>query len=122
MRLVAAIAAIALAGCVTPSIPIPPPDPARMTFHLSGTTDTTAVLTYPPTDSYRDGIAYVYNRKTGMGVIQNCNADGSIGPTPPTPAKINDEIVVSVQVGNQTESSCIVLREGTQDPTQYCGF
>jgi hypothetical protein len=43
-----AIVLSVLVGCITPSIPIPPPDPAQMTFHLTGNVGTTtAVLTYP---------------------------------------------------------------------------
>ncbi len=122
MRRFSVIVALGLAGCVTPSIPIPPPDPAMMSFHLTTVgTSTTAVLMYPATDAYKNGIAYVYNRSLGTGVIQACHPDGSIGPTEPTPASLGDNIVVSVQVGDQTESSCIVLQEGAQDPTHYCG-
>lgn len=123
MRRLLAIAAIALGlvGCVTPSIPIPPPDPAKMTFHLSVVdTNSFAAFTYPPTSAYVGGIAYVFDRNKGEGVIQTCAGDGSIGPTQPFPAEANDNVVVTVQLGDQTESTCIVLREGTQDPTTYC--
>jgi hypothetical protein len=111
------------AGCITPSIPIPPPDPAQMDFHLT-TIDpmtSTAVLTYPQNDTYRGGVAFLYNRFKHQGVIQDVNPSGSIGPTPPMPAVLGDEVVVSVQVNDQTISSCVVLREGAQDPTTYCG-
>jgi hypothetical protein len=125
MRLVAVMSCfglLGLAGCVTPSIPIPPPDPSMMTFHITTVgTNATAVLTYPATDAYRGGVAFVYNRNLGAGIIQRCNTDGSIGPTQPTTAKAGDEMVVSVQVGDQTESTCIVLQEGVQNPTAYCG-
>jgi len=110
------------AGCVTPSIPIPPPDPAAMEFHLTVVdTSSTAVLTYPPTESYRGGVAYVYNRDLGVGVIQDVNPDGSVGPTPPVAAMLGNNVVFSVTSGEQTVSTCIVLREGAQDPTRYCG-
>ena len=112
---------LVLAGCVTPSIPIPPPDPAKMTFQITVTgTDSSAVFNYPPTTDYKGGIAYLYNQNLGAGIIQNCNNDGSIGPTAPMRATAGDQIVVSVQVGQQTDSSCIVLRDGAQDPTTYC--
>src|SRR5205823_14978928 len=90
---------IVLAGCVTPSIPIPPPEPSKMDFHLSATgVDSTAVFNYRPTSQYKGGIAYLYNQTVGLGIIQNCNADGSIGPTVPMKAKLADQIIVSVQV------------------------
>ena len=78
------------------------------------------MFSYGPTTSYVGGIAYVYNQTKGQGVIQNCGPDGSIGPTQPFPAEAANQVVVTVQVCDQTESSCIVLREGTQDPTTYC--
>jgi hypothetical protein len=122
MRRLAAIAALGLfVGCVTPSIPIPPPDPARMTFHLTITgTDTTAVFSYPPTAGYVGGVAYIYDQAKGVGVIQACAPDGSIGPTQPFVAAAGNQVQVSVQIADQTQSTCIVLREGTQDPTTYC--
>lgn len=110
-----------LAGCVTPSIPIPPPDPAQMVFDV--TTDpmgtiTSASLTYPPTDAYEGGVAYVYNQSTGHGTIDVVNADGSIGPTGPLPATAGDRLVISVENSDQTVSTCVLLREGT--PSSYC--
>jgi hypothetical protein len=122
MRCLATIAVlVGLAGCVTPSIPIPPPDPAKMTFHLSIVdTKSVAVFQYGPDQSYIGGVAYVYNLTKGNGVIQNCNPDGSVGPTLPFPAEAGNQVEVSVQTGTQTQSTCIVLREGSPDPTQYC--
>jgi hypothetical protein len=119
MRRLAVIAIVAgLAGCVTPSIPIPPPDPAKMTFHISMIGR--AVFTYPPTSAYVGGTAYIYDRTKGLGVIQDCGTDGSIGPTQEFPAALGDNVVVTVQVGEQAESQCIVLQEGLQNPTVYC--
>jgi len=116
------VLAVAAQGCVTPSIPIPPPDPSKMEFTVTvnGTASTT-VMSYPETSYYRGGIAYLYNRFQHAGVIQDVNANGSIGPTPPMAAALGDEIVVTVQLDTQSESSCIVLRNGVQDPTTYCG-
>jgi hypothetical protein len=112
---------LGLAGCVTPSIPIPPPDPSKMTFTLSGDPGAqTTSLVYPANATYVGGVAYVYNQAKGVGVIQAVNANGSIGPTPPVAAMLGDQIVVSVENDEQTVSQCIVLREGVQDPTSYC--
>lgn len=121
MRRLAVIALLGLVGCVTPSIPIPPPDPSAMTFVVA-TDDqgaiTSASLTYPPTVSYDGGVVYVFNRSKGVGVIQAVNADGSIGPTPPVAAMLNDQLVISVENDDQTVSACVLLREGT--PSSYC--
>ena len=118
-RLAVIVAVVGLAGCVTPSIPIPPPDPSAMTVQLSAV-DGTAVMQYPPTNAYEGGTAYVFNRAKGVGVIQQCAPDGSIGPTLAFPAAAGDNVILSVEVGSETVSTCVVLREGTQDPTSYC--
>lgn len=124
MRRLSAIALVCLvgiAGCVTPSIPIPPPEPAKMTFTV--TTDpmgeiTSASFAYPPTLSYQGGVAYVYNRDRGLGVIQAVNPDGSVGPTPAVAAGLNERIVISIENDDQTVSTCVLLREGA--PSSYC--
>jgi hypothetical protein len=121
MRRLALIALLGLAGCVTPSIPIPPPDPSLMTFTV--TTDpngvvTSASLEYPETVAYIGGIVYVYNRSIGHGIIEPVKANGKIGPTTPVAASIGDQIVVSVENEDQTVSTCVLLREGT--PASYC--
>jgi hypothetical protein len=121
MRRLALIVLLGFAGCVTPSIPIPPPDPAMMTFTVTTDTNgaiTSASLTYPPQVNYIGGVAYVYNRSIGQGVIQAVNANGSIGPTAPVAASLNDQLVISVENDEQTVSTCVVLKEGA--PSGYC--
>ena len=110
-----------IAGCVTPSIPIPPPDPVRMTFQV--TTDPSGAITatsfsYPPVENYKGGVAYVYNRSIGEGTIQAVKGDGSIGPTPPIAATLNHQIVITVENDEQTVSTCVLLKEGA--PSSYC--
>lgn len=110
------VVGVGLAGCVTPSIPIPPPDPAAMTFDV--TTDptsgaiTSASLTYPPTVTYVGGVVYVFNRSIGQGIIETVKPDGSIGPTAPVAATENDQLVISIENDDQTVSTCVVLRAG----------
>ncbi|HUS29904.1 MAG TPA: hypothetical protein VMZ53_15470 [Kofleriaceae bacterium] len=121
MRLVAAFALIGLVGCVTPSIPIPPPDPSKMAFTVETDPNglvTSASLSYPATDSYKGGVAYVYNRTLGHGVIEQVNADGSVGPTAPVVATTGNQIVFSVEHDEQTVSTCVLLKDGA--PTSYC--
>ena len=121
MRRLALIALLGLAGCVTPSIPIPPPDPSLMSFTVSVDGQgaiTGASFEYPPTVSYVGGVAYVYNRTIGVGAIKAVNPNGSIGPTPIVPGAENDQFVISVENDEQTVSTCVLLREGT--PSSYC--
>lgn len=121
MRAVLAFVLVGLVGCVTPSIPIPPPDPSKMEFTV--TTDpngtvTAASLMYPATDSYKGGVAYVYNRSLGHGVIEAVNADGSVGPTAAVAATSGNQIVFSIENDQQTVSTCVLLKDGS--PTSYC--
>jgi len=113
---------LAFAGCVTPSIPIPPPDPAMMTFVVTvENQDSTATFSYPSKADYGDAIVYVFNRDQGVGIIEQARADGSVGPTRPVNGRVNEQIVVSFQLEDQTVSRCIRLRDGQQDPNNYCG-
>lgn len=123
-RLVVILALACIAGCVTPSIPIPPPDPGEMDFEITVQPDgsSTAVLTYPADGNYAGGVVYVQNHDTGLGVFQNINADDSIGPTQPLPAKVGNQVVVTIEAAVQTVSRCVVLRQGQQDPNTYCNF
>jgi len=121
-RLVLLIGLAVVRGCITPSIPIPPPDPAKMVFAVDGVggSNSTAVFTYPPDVNYQEALVFVFNRDRGTGVIQQANDDGSVGPTPPIMAAIDEQIVVTFQRDDQTVSTCIRLRNGNQDPTNYC--
>jgi hypothetical protein len=114
---------LAIAGCITPSIPIPPPDPSKMDFTITvQDTNSFASLTYPPDHNYAGGTVYVFNHNTGMGVFQDVNADNSIGPTQLLKAAVGNQIEVTVQAAAETVSRCIVLRAGTQDPNTYCSL
>ncbi|HEX7838109.1 MAG TPA: hypothetical protein VF469_11630 [Kofleriaceae bacterium] len=108
-------------GCITPSIPIPPPDPALMTFVVTGDgAGSTATFTYPADINYRESIVFVYNRDRGLGIIEATRPDGSVGPTQPVKAAVGDQIVVSFQREDQTVSTCVRLRNGMQSATDYC--
>lgn len=122
MRLLISILALAaLGGCITPSIPIPPPDPAKMTFEVTVQGPlSTATFAYPPDVNYVDAVAFIFNRDRGVGVIEAARPDGSVGPTVPLAAAVGEQIIVSFQRDDQTVSTCIRLREGAQDPNDYC--
>lgn len=120
-RLCSILVLAVLGGCITPSIPIPPPDPGKMTFALKVEgTDSTATFSYPANINYVDSIVFVFNRDRGSGVIQRARDDGSVGPTAPLAAGVGDQIVVSFQRQDQTASTCIRLRDGAQNATDYC--
>ncbi len=114
--------ALAVQSCITPSIPIPPPDPSQMTFQLQGDVgNTSASFSYPANVNYEDSVVFVFNRTKGIGVIETARGDGSVGPTAPVRADIADEMVISFQREDQTVSTCIKLREGPQSGNPPCG-
>ncbi len=122
MRRLVVIALVSLAGCVTPSIPIPPPDPSQMTVQITppdSTSTGTGVMSYPSNDLYEAGTAYVFNDTVGSGVIQRISDDGSF-TTQPFPAVVGNQVVVSITTNQQTVSTCVVLRDGQQSGTDYC--
>src|SRR3954470_13337274 len=102
---------LAFAGCIPPSIPIPPPDPARMEFHLSGdAANHQASFSYPPDVNYIDSVVFIYNRDLGVGIIENAHPDGSVGPTAGVRAEVGHQVVISFQRDDQTVSTCVRLR------------
>jgi hypothetical protein len=127
MRLPVAIAGVLagllLGGCITPSIPIPPPDPVLMTFMVMGDgANSTATFSYPADHNYVGSIVFVYNRDRGLGIIEATRPDGSVGPTQPVRAAIGEQIVVTFQREDQTVSTCVRLRNGTQSSADYCSL
>jgi hypothetical protein len=117
MRTVVAIVVLvcALAGCVTPSIPIPPPDPQQMMFELDVDAGQ-GTFEYPPNSNYGDAIVYIYNRTVGEGIIATARADGSVGPTGPFPARLDDEIAVTFESDAQVAGTCVVLTSSGPRP------
>jgi hypothetical protein len=105
------------AGCVTPSIPVPPPDAQRMDFMVD-TTGGTASFSYPATTNYIGATVYVFDRNRGKGIIDTARADGSVGPTDPFAASVGDEIDITFQLDLQSSSLCVLLSEGA--PSSFC--
>jgi hypothetical protein len=109
------------AGCVSPTIPIPPPEPQAMVFTDEGATapDTWTFAYDPDTDTYADGIFYVFNRDLGAGVIHIAEPDGSLAPVQINGVE-DDEIVVTVELEGQLGSTCVRLGAGRSDPSRRC--
>lgn len=115
----AALAALLGAGCVTPSIPIPPPEAELMTFAID-TTAGTASFSYDSEPSYADAIVYVFNRTLGSGIITTARPDGSVGPTQPFPAAPTQSIRITFETDEITVGACVVIQaDGTAAP--FCG-
>ena len=116
--LLCAVLAAAVA-CITPSIPIPPPDQDAMTFELDAAAGT-ATFSYEPTDVFAGAVVYIFNRDAGRGVIETARADGSVGPSAPLPATAGDQMVVTFDVDGEATSTCVVLDAEGVDASAVC--
>lgn len=116
---VLAVGAIRAAGCITPSIPIPPPDADRMVFEVDVDLGS-ATFVYEGDELFADAIVHVFNRDAGVGVIATADGNGAVGPTAPFPAALGDQIAVTFETEEYVVSTCVILREGTPDGTQVC--
>jgi hypothetical protein len=96
---VAVAMALGVAGCITPSIPIPPPDPELMTFALAGDgADSNATFAYPANVNYVGSIVFVYNNDRGDPARRQRRSDppGQRGARQPDrrdlPARRSDDL------------------------------
>jgi hypothetical protein len=123
MRRLAFIALIGLGACVTPSIPIPPPDPADADFTITSQDgNSIATFSYPADSNYVGATYYLFDHDNGGGVFHIAAPDGSITNLGPLPAMAGDQVVITIEGNEQTVSRCVVLREGPQDANTYCSF
>jgi hypothetical protein len=121
MRRIVVIATLTVlgAGCVTPSIPIPPPSPERMEFAIDLTAGI-ATFSYPANKNYADAIVYVFNRDRKVGVITVADPSGRVVSTPSFAAIVGDQVNVTFEREDQAVSTCIRLRNGNQSNTDVC--
>jgi len=117
--LIAAALATLVGGCITPSIPIPPPDPSEMRIPIDVTSGT-ATFSYGPETNYAGALVYVYDRTREVGVIAHARADGSVGPTQPFPAGDGDNVSVSFQTADDVVAACVVIRANSPIPANFC--
>jgi hypothetical protein len=114
---------LGITACFTPSIPIPPPSPDLMTFDVtvgSGSSISTATFSYPADSLYVGGIVFVYDQNLGDGVIEAANLDGSFAKTQPFSAALGDQVIVTVQLKDQTPSTCVILQNGHPTAGALC--
>jgi hypothetical protein len=114
-----ALALGAVTGCVTPTIPIPPPEPEKIAFQVD--TDLgVARFTYDAFPSYANAIVYVFNRDGGTGVITTAEPDGSVAPTDPFAGQAGDEVVVTFELDGDLGSTCVTLQNGQSSSANEC--
>lgn len=120
IRLLTGLIVVALAGaCITPSIPIPPPQPSAMTFTVNAA-DGNATFAYAPSEHYANAKVYVYNADLGEGLITTARPNGSVGPTAPFPAMVGNQVVITFETSEDTVSACVRVTEGTPTALDVC--
>jgi hypothetical protein len=108
-----------LSACITPSIPIPPPEPSSMTFAVDAQGGT-VTFRYAAEPNYANAVVYIFNRNLGTGVITTARADGSVGPTAPFPAALGHNVAVTFETPEVSVTTCVVVREGAPSAVEYC--
>lgn len=102
------IVTMLVGGCVTPLIPLPPPEPARMSLTIQTGPYTQAYFNYDAHPSLAGAFFFVFNRSTGKGVIQQAAMDGSLTTSQTIVVNDKDHISVWVKRAASEERSNIV--------------
>jgi len=108
-----------VSACVTPSIPIPPPDPSLMGFAVDSSSGV-ATFSYGTEPNYAFAVVYIFNKDQGTGIITTARADGSVGPTQPFPAELGDNVAITIENDAVQASRCVVVRQGIPSAVEYC--
>ena len=106
-------------SCVTPSVPIPPPEPEKMIFMFDGTTNE-AQFTFDPDPSYGGAVVYIFNRSQGVGIIETAAANGSVGPTRTFSANLGDQVLITFEIETQLSTTCVTMQNGRSSSALEC--
>jgi len=94
-------------GCVSPVIPIPPPDPADLSFTITGPSQNQIVLKGAPDPERRGQLVFVLNQRTSSGLIGLASeSDGSF-QLPPLEAQDKDRLNLWTSTGVDDPTSSI---------------
>jgi hypothetical protein len=106
-------------ACVTPSLPVPPPEPGLLAFHLD-TSSGQATYHAAADPDWANAKVSVYDEHSGRGVITTANPDGSVSETPPFPAGDGDRVLVLYELPDQSAGHCLILHDGPSRPDFLC--
>ena len=112
---------VALAGaCVTPTIPLPPPEPEAVSFELDTMTGQASFSYTIPRPEYGGARVFVEDETQGVGVIVTANPDGTVSPTPRFLAFDGDRVQITFKLGEDSAGICLILHPGPSSPANYC--
>jgi hypothetical protein len=108
------------AGCFAPSVPVPPPEPANMSFAIDTTTGTATYTANLGGDWARSWVT-VFDDTTGKGVLDMSDDAGHVGPTQPWRANDGDRVRIVFQREDGEQSGvCLILRGGPSSASNRC--
>jgi hypothetical protein len=111
--------ALLFVGCVTPSVPIPPPEPEKMVFEFDDMANL-AQFQFDPDPSYGGAIVYIFNRNQGVGIIETAAADGSVAQTRTFAANLGDQILITFEIETQLSATCVEMQNGRSSSALEC--
>jgi hypothetical protein len=118
LRLAATFAvALGVAGCTTPSFPVPPPEPDAIVFTVG---DGSATFSADPIMVWANATVTVFDETSGYGVIVPALDDGSVPETDPFIGQDGDRVVVTYELPEQVASMCLILHDGRSSPAFRC--
>jgi hypothetical protein len=110
----------AVAGCVAPSVPVPPPGPEAMSFTL----DLQAgVAVYQANLGSDWGSSWVtlYDDTTGEGIVARSQPNGHVGPTAPWRANDGDQVRIQFERDDgEVSGVCLILHGGPSSQNYEC--
>lgn len=111
--------AVAHVACGSPSVPIPPPSPEKVSFALDEDSGS-ATFSYGSDPSFGGAIVSIFNREVGEGIITTAESDGTVSETAPFPAILGDEIVITFDTGADLSSTCVTIANGQSNSGLEC--
>ena len=105
--IIAIVAVVLVAGCVTPMIPLPPPDSKLMSLTITDKTKGLVMFNYLPDSEFNGAYFFIFNENSGRGVIKQASKDGSLTSDPFT-VKEGELLSVWVKRAVSEERSDIV--------------
>lgn len=121
-----------VAGCFTPTVPVPPPDSQSVTFRLTNQVcdpmdtlcdPTATVTTYKadPNENWPNSWVVVRCERTGKGAVTRSQADGSVAETEPFLCADGDRVLIAYEDdGGDTAGLCLILHEGRSNDNFRC--
>lgn len=97
-------------GCSTPSVPLPPPTVDTTALTFSQKTPGQIAMVGIPRPSHANAVFYIFDQKSGDGVIATAASDGSFA-SPPFAFTVGGtaEIYFVQSDGIRSESTCVTI-------------